>query len=583
MASKSDKQQQQRWAYHRPLYERIQEKIFALDIGVGAQFFRIGSFGLLLALVILVYTGTQFYGLRDPQAMDLSQLARNIGLGRGYVTRVIRPLDLYHLEATGKLALSPQRPVEVPELWSPPMYPLVMAMPMALVGVEAGGVSAHRAERMVMLMGWFFFVAAMAVMYLLARELFDERVAVLSVFLFLFCQSLLEHAVSGLPTCWTAVLVLLTAYGLLKAERWQRAQRSAWWINGALIVSALAVAVGALTQYAVVMLAPVLLVYVFVAFPRDRWRKIVLCAAVFVVVMVPWMARNRWVSQKWFGLASRGLVEQIGEGRFRTPEGQMQRLYGYVSPWRLRVLMRKALDNARVLYERVMKETGANYVIVFFLVSLLHRWRDDEAVRLRWLCFWGMIGCAVWLCVAGVPRRNFFAAFVPLILVYGAAFFLVLFERLQFRTRFLRRGMVALFVLANMTPVVLAVLPPRKTLPYPPYSLITAAELGRTFRSDELLASDIPWAVAWYADRSALWMPWRERDFIEINDRVRMVSCVYLTQATLQDVSAFEMLLHKEEFVLRLYQPPVPERFPLKHYRTLPPDGEQVLLSNRGG
>jgi hypothetical protein len=105
--------------------------------------------------------------------------------------------------------------------------------------------------------------------------------------------------------------------------------------------------------------------------------------------------------------------------------------------------------------------------------------------------------------------------------------------------------------------------------------------LSQLFREDELVASDIPWAVAWYSDRSALWVPVREGDFIEINDRVRIVSGMYLTQATLQRHTVLEEWLGHEQFLLRLFQPAPPPGFPLQVYRTVTPDGEQVLLSNR--
>jgi len=82
MATVIERQRQQ-LQRQRPLYERIQDWIFAWDIGTGAQFFRIGIFAVLLVGVVLVYTGTQFFGLRDPEAMNTAQLARNLALGRG--------------------------------------------------------------------------------------------------------------------------------------------------------------------------------------------------------------------------------------------------------------------------------------------------------------------------------------------------------------------------------------------------------------------------------------------------------------------------------------------------------------------
>ena len=79
---------------YKPLYERIQDWIFKLDVGEGLGPFRVGIFCLVVLLVILLYTGTQFYGLHDAEVMDAGQLARNLWRGRGYVTQNIRPLEI---------------------------------------------------------------------------------------------------------------------------------------------------------------------------------------------------------------------------------------------------------------------------------------------------------------------------------------------------------------------------------------------------------------------------------------------------------------------------------------------------------
>jgi len=581
MASILERQKRQ-LQRQRPLYERIQDWIFAWDIGTGVQFFRIGMFCLLVAGVVLVYTGTQFYGLRDPETMNHGQLARNLALGRGYVTRLIRPLDLYYLNAIGKPTLSPQR-MMLPELWTPPGYPLVLSPLFRLTdgGKDGARVSMQRADRVMMLAGWFFFLTGLLITYLLARELFDRRVAALSAFLYLFCQALLADAVAGLPTGFVATLLLLAAYCLLKAERWQRAERSERWITAALLIGSLALAWAALTRYALMVVTVPWLIYVGVVFKTGRWRRLGLCALIFVLVLAPWFVRNRVVARDWKGLAPYGLLEEVGHGRYRVKEGDRQRLYGVESPWRLRSLALKVLENVREIYAGSIKEMGNNYLIVFFIASLLHRWREDEAVRLRRWLLWSLVVYGGWLSVAGQSQQNFFTVMVPLITIYGAAFFLVLFERLQFRTRLLRKGTIALFVALNLVLTVLAVLPPRKTVPYPPYNLGVGMELGRIFREDELLGSDIPWAVAWYADRSTLWMPKREKDFMEINDHVRVIAGVYLTQKTLEQESVLEEWLGEERFVLRLCQPPPPPGFPLQVYRPMTPDGEQVLLSNR--
>jgi len=130
-------------------------------------------------------------------------------------------------------------------------------------------------------------------------------------------------------------------------------------------------------------------------------------------------------------------------------------------------------------------------------------------------------------------------------------------------------------------------LPPMTTSPYPPYDGGVAAAVGNVFRDDEIVASDIPWAVAWYGGRTAVWTPFDRDDFLAINDNIRGgIAGVYLTQATPQSQTVTETWAGNQRFWTRMYQPPQlwnpPDaQFPLQTWRPMTPDGMQVLLSTR--
>ncbi len=577
----------------QPLFERIQEFVFRMDMGAGVKWFRVVLFVLLVLLVVLIYTGTQFFGLRDREAMELGQLGRNLAVGRGYVTQVIRPYVMAYLVSVGKppLLTTGDRPAREtdpcwqPELWTPPGYPLFLSIVFQIYEPDFSvkpGSGSLEADRELMVVSWLLFLSGLLLVYLMARDMFDHRVAVLSVFLYLFCDPLLEFAVSGGPMMFLSLLFLIACQGLLKAERWQMGGKPAWWTYSAVAVSALAVALGVLTDYAMVSVLVPLVVYLLVSFPRQRWQMMGLCLAVFMVVVGPWMARNWLVSRTLFGLTRLELFEGTGWGtENEVKPGQMQRqLEPDQRRMRPRAVIRKAVLNMQTVYRQTFKDVGANFVIAFFLVALLHRFRVEEVFRLRRLVFWSMVMCTGWLAVAGTPERNKLTMFLPLVIIYGSAFFYVTFERLQFRTLLMRKGMVGLFAGLNMLPFVLTILPPSTTIPYPPYDGGIVAGLRVAFRPEETLVSDIPWAVAWYADRTAIWQPYDQQDFITINDRLRFVSGIYLTQATLQNLTVVEMLTGRQRFWIQMFQPPPPD-FPLQFYRPLTPDGQQVLIGNR--
>jgi hypothetical protein len=115
---------------------------------------------------------------------------------------------------------------------------------------------------------------------------------------------------------------------------------------------------------------------------------------------------------------------------------------------------------------------------------------------------------------------------------------------------------------------------------------------GETFREGDVLLSDAPWAIAWYADRSAIWLPFdfepapgeghfAEKDYLAINDGVRLIAGIYLTQALLQQTPR-DMMMGYERYWLAMYMGNPPGNTPLQLKQVAATGrGLQVLISNR--
>ena len=258
---------------------------------------------------------------------------------------------------------------------------------------------------------------------------------------------------------------------------------------------------------------------------------------------------------------------------------QLQRQSDAGTPIRLHAAGIRVLMHWDKLYREQLKNAGANFLIVFFLVALLHRFRRDEVVRLHWWVFGGLLTAVFSLGLAGPPRWNFFTVFIPVIAIYGAAFFFVMFERLQLRKRWVRRGVVGLFVMLNVLPMLFTLLPHLPVSAYPPYDGGVVAATGETFRDIDLVATDIPWAVAWYSDRSALLIPVEEKAYLYLNDNLRVFAGIYLTTLRewrwMETLTTYSFWLSKYDVV----HPP-PEKASLQYRRQLTVDGEQILWSD---
>src|SRR5208282_4818833 len=73
--------------------------------------------------------------------------------------------------------------------------------------------------RAIALMGVLFFLASLVVLYFIALELFDQRLAYMAVGLTLVCDMMWRYSLSGLPQMFLLLLLHLNVYALLRAVR----------------------------------------------------------------------------------------------------------------------------------------------------------------------------------------------------------------------------------------------------------------------------------------------------------------------------------------------------------------------------
>jgi hypothetical protein len=180
---------------------------------------------------------------------------------------------------------------------------------------------------------------------------------------------------------------------------------------------------------------------------------------------------------------------------------------------------------------------GAIVLAPIFFVALLHLFKRPETSLFRWciLSMWlfGMIGIAV----VGLGSRvypgpealdpnNLHILFAPLMTSYGLAFVLVLWSRLELNVKLIRYAFVGLLYFVSAMPFLSQVIElhqePKGRVQWPPYVAPFIAFLGELTIEREIIASDMPWAVAWYADRKSLWLPMTLNDFISLNDYNRL-------------------------------------------------------------
>lgn len=585
---------------------KIQTAIWQIEFGGGKKALQWALLALLAVLLGLLYTAGEFRGLEKREAMDMAQLARNMARGEGFTTYLIRPLSLWQLKTHGA-GRDPQL-MQHPDIYNPPLYPLVLAglfrlLPPGVFEYDAAD-RIYLPERWVILpFNQFCLLLTVLLVYLWAKQMFDRRVAVTAGLLALFSDTLWSYGISGLPTNLLMLLCLLAMYCLFRADRRlnrteqpeaEQAQppRLTPAVAGLVLGSAVLMGLCFLTRYLAGFIAVPMIVYTARIFRRRggaMWAAVY--AAVFLAVISPWLVRNYRVSGSVLGIARYELIDRTGA--FRGEELQRTYQVDLKGAYSIRPIASKFLVGLRKHLHESFKRIGSDFLVFFFVVGLMYKFRSPDATRLRGLLLGGLAAALLAMSLIGSePERNnpavhggdLLVLFLPLVAVFGVAFFYLLLDRIPFRIRLTRGLAIGAFVAVNVLPMVFTLLPPRRGLfPYPPYFPPMTRAVAEHFSKDELGASDLPWAMAWIGDRRTVWLPKTVDEFYELHDFVtpKGFAFLMLTPYILDQKPQTEVSRGEFKGWMQILRGQIPPTFPLKAMVQLQPDGDQVLFADK--
>jgi hypothetical protein len=307
--------------------------------------------------------------------------------------------------------------------------------------------------------------------------------------------------------------------------------------------------------------------------------------AALLLVTLPWAVRNYAVCGNPLGLAGYELVAPVNtaETVYLRSLNEPPPLSG-IHPF-------NRLKNAVFAQsDKIFPFLGMNIVAVAFFISLLHRFKSPatSAFRLCVVLMWLGAFVGMGLCgVEGVVSSNqFHVLFIPLFVFYGLAFLIVLWNRLEIGIPAMRSVFLGGVVFLCALPMMATLFAGKDmAIQWPPYVPPFIAVLGEWYGKDEAIATDMPWATAWYAQRKSLLLPKTIKDFNRISDfRVlgAPLSGLYLTPIT-GNRPLFSDIYKGPytDWVFMITRPPNVQGFSLPVFTPLPIDGECILFADR--
>jgi hypothetical protein len=601
-----------------PLRELLQKLIHMTEVGAGSRYLRFLLLGLAVVGLALVYNLRAYRNLATQEAMDTAQLARNIAEGKGYTTLFIRPLSLYLVQSHNEprtavtatdtnadYALIKSHPH--PDLANAPVYPVVLAglmkvrtfrYPVELMKPfwsENSHFWRYQPDFQIVVFNEVLLLAAAGLTFLLARKLFDLPAAWLTAFLVIGCELLWRFSVSGLSTMLLLVIFLGLAWCLLRIEELARdPEPRPNRLLGLVVAAGALTGVGALTRYAFGWTVIPVALFLFLFSGQRRVLHLLAAVAAFMVVLVPWVIRNFVVSGTPFGTAGFAIVEGTGlYPRFALERSIHPDLSHAL--W-VKLYVWKLMGNMRDLLGNGLPRLGGSWVSLLFLAGLLLGFRGLAARRMRYFLLM-CLGTFMVVQALGKTQlsddspelntENLLVLLVPLVFCYGVSFFFTFLDQMKLPLAQLRYAVIAGFAALSCLPMVFVFLLPKGSpVVYPPYYPPDIQTTAGWMKENELMMSDVPWAVAWYGQHQCIWLSLNAQDdFFAINDYVKPVQAIYLTPETMDGRFISDLIRSGEHgwgsfITLGVLQNQIPQSFPLRNAPTgfLP---DRLFLTDR--
>lgn len=582
----------------------FQQAIYHLEEGRGAIWLRRLLLGIGFLVVACWFDLSKFHGFDNPEAMDSAQIARQLSQGHGFTTLFVRPLALAQLRDRAYLkqggdpgmpapaSYAPHTLAGFPDTFNPPLYPLVEAalFKATRVGLDIPPQTVRDFRRfapelIVLLFNQACMALTAALLFGLGRSLFDPRVAWLGASAYLATALTWQLSASGTAFPLAGLLAIAALVALqraLAAEDLEEGGAARVWIW--LLLGAAALALATLTLYGAAWLFLPYLVVAATAF-RARLALAPAVVAVAALLLAPWAIRNAALTGNVLG-TSAALVGSPGPS---YPGHLLERSFR-LNPEALlwKDGFHKAFGGIAYHAREGFTLLGSGIAAAFFLAGLMHPFRRRATRIVRLFLAGGVVVLALGASLAaGEPEAsragNLVFLLWPPVALFGSAFFFILLDRLEISLPPLRYTVIGLFLVVSAIPLATQLLRANGgVFAYPPYFPPILAFNAQWFSPDEALAADMPWAVAWYEDRAALWLPVTVKEYLEINDFVQPIHGLLLTPVSRNAAALTEIQKGEwKEWATLLLGQSIPAGFPLSAATPLPPDNEYLLLSDR--
>lgn len=492
---------------------------------------RSHNFFFMIRLILFVLIGglcvfelfMNFRGLSAPAAMDQAQIARQIARGEGFTSKCMRPLDI--------AAKAPKRTKKVDfnhfeDTNYAPLHTYALSAAIAAGGydkfedkrMDSEVSNIYAGDRWVAGVSMLFFVTSLVLAYFLFASLFDEVLASTVVAFMGLSQLMLQYAVSGLAQPMIMTLALCVGCCIVTAIRAHHADKP---VKSGIFVCLAMLLSMAMAMSSYICICAAIGLIIFCAF---YFRPLGLYAVIGTLMLMIAVALPIYIDLEHMGGFLPRLLHSVYFS-FGSDTGSL--------------LMRATSDNTITFNSTdffmrlfgymfgqcgtLFHDMGGIIVTPFFFLALFNRYKKPAVEGLKWAVFSMWLGVSLGLALFNEPGEisptQMTIVFAPFFAAYGTALVFNFLARMQLGANFgayRALSIVAMLVISSGAfmfelpgQIHFGILTSARGIPhFPPYyPAALNGKLHDCTNADDIIVTDQPWAVAWYADRKAVWMP----------------------------------------------------------------------------
>jgi len=497
----------------------------------GALILRRLLFLLLLFGLMLFYLGPGFKQLSSPKGIEQAQISRELARTGSFQTKMIRPLSLYQADEHSEES-DGAHIVGFNDTYHAPLNPLLNSIIIRFFkGKNDFGwdnkSTVYYLDRVITTISIFFLLASIGITFLFISRIFDTKIGGVTALLMLLCELLWRYSQSGLPQMLMLFLFTLGCYFVYRAVEAQCLDKKP---VALLMLGTVCFGLLALSHWMAIW--PFMGLVIFSCFyfkPRGAVGLGML--VIFLIIILPWCIRNLYTSGDILGSAYYGMFGGMGSGEeeiYRSYNLNKDNIFrkGFAS---------KVLTSSLYQLNGIYSFLGSIVAAPLFFLALLHPFKRPQIAAFKWFILAMWVPAVIGMSLFGVSNQSFGISgpdanqihllFIPLMTAYGLAMLAILWSRIGIGSNIpviSENGYLWIAVALSTIPMVLSLLPGiTRGIQTKEKATrgVVISYFGKQVDETEIVITDSPWEVAWYGDRTSLWLPTKKADLRQIMER----------------------------------------------------------------